>query len=391
MLSGKAPLHFILMGENEDENIKQATTLCDTGSPYAKRNRVRVDVFVSEAQEVLLLGNLPKTNVLLRCVDVAQLLALHNADDLGVRLFENAIPTDGEDKRISILVVGTGKYGTQMIKTLSWYCQMVGYRLEIHAFDADPHARDRFTLLAPGLMSPDRNGVFVKDEAYHNILFHDGISVDDARFTRALDSVDSATYIFVSLGDDAKNLRTAVYLRQYFRRRRIPDPIIQAILYDKKNQEILNHAHNRKGQAFGIEFINSLEEVYSEKVILSLEREKEALATHAQYGGDTDSFYRYSYNYNSSVASALHRSLRRKLGLAFSEEELMNDKEKRDFLEHIEHRRWCAYMLAEGYVYSGSPYKESRDDLAKMHHNLVPFDALSEEDKRKDSIVAVGK
>ena len=40
---------------------------------------------------------------------------------------------------------------------------------------------------------------------------------------------------------------------------------------------------------------------------------------------------------------------------------------------------------------SGSTDKASRDDLAKMHHNLVPFDALSEEDKRKDSAVAIGK
>ncbi len=48
-------------------------------------------------------------------------------------------------------------------------------------------------------------------------------------------------------------------------------------------------------------------------------------------------------------------------------------------------------MRAEGYVYSGSPDKTSRDDLAKMHHNLIPFDELSEEDKRKDSIVGIGK
>ena len=48
-------------------------------------------------------------------------------------------------------------------------------------------------------------------------------------------------------------------------------------------------------------------------------------------------------------------------------------------------------MRAEGYVYSGSPDKTSRDDLAKLHHILIPFDELSEDDKRKDSIVGIGK
>ena len=34
-----------------------------------------------------------------------------------------------------------------------------------------------------------------------------------------------------------------------------------------------------------------------------------------------------------------------------------------------------------------SPEKSSRNDLGKMHHDLVDFDRLSEEDKRKDSQV----
>ena len=66
-------------------------------------------------------------------------------------------------------------------------------------------------------------------------------------------------------------------------------------------------------------------------------------------------------------------------------------EEERDLLERLEHRRWSAYMRSEGYVYSGSTDASSRDDLAKMHNNLAPFDDLSEEDKRKDSVVAHGK
>ena len=53
-------------------------------------------------------------------------------------------------------------------------------------------------------------------------------------------------------------------------------------------------------------------------------------------------------------------------------------------IESLEHCRWNAYMRAEGYVYSGSPEKSSRNDLGKMHHDLVNYEALTEEEKRKD-------
>ena len=60
-------------------------------------------------------------------------------------------------------------------------------------------------------------------------------------------------------------------------------------------------------------------------------------------------------------------------------------EEERDRIEKLEHRRWNAYMRSEGYIYSGSPDKSSRNDLAKMHHDLVDFGSLSDEDRRKDS------
>ena len=51
--------------------------------------------------------------------------------------------------------------------------------------------------------------------------------------------------------------------------------------------------------------------------------------------------------------------------------------------------RWNVYMRSEGYVYSGSDEASSRNDLGKMHHNLVVFERLSDEDKRKDSRVGI--
>ena len=50
----------------------------------------------------------------------------------------------------------------------------------------------------------------------------------------------------------------------------------------------------------------------------------------------------------------------------------------------LEHSRWNAYMRSEGYVYSGSTEKSTRNDLAKMHHCLVPFYELPLKEQEKD-------
>ena len=50
----------------------------------------------------------------------------------------------------------------------------------------------------------------------------------------------------------------------------------------------------------------------------------------------------------------------------------------------VEHKRWNAYMITEGYQYSGSTQEISRNDLGKLHHDLVPFVVLDDDEKKKD-------
>ena len=389
--SHASALYFFAIGEDESENITQTFALCRRSGDYAKQKNVVLYVFSREIENELLLSNLPESHIVVRRVDDDRALVHRNLFDSGEELFKHAIPTADGKKLIRAVVVGTGGHGTEMLRALPWFCQMEGYRIEIHAFDRDASARDRFTLLAPELMSEKNNGVYVHGEAQYKIEFHAGISVDDASFTRELAKIGTPTYVFISMGNDARNVRTAVVLRRFFRQIHAPfDPVIHAIVYDTKSKGILDHAKNWKGQEYGIRFIGDLEEIFSERVIMLGDLEAEALKTHLSYGADVDSFYRYEYNYRSSMASALHLHLRKKLGIAYFEKEELTEEE-RDLLERVEHNRWNAYMRAEGYVYSGSPESDSRDDLALMHHNLVPFDELSEEDKRKDSIVGSRK
>ena len=112
-----------------------------------------------------------------------------------------------------------------------------------------------------------------------------------------------------------------------------------------------------------------------------------ALQRHLKWGRERE-FWAYEFNFRSSVASAIHFEMRRLCGMPGAgkkEEELT--PEERDALEVLEHRRWNAYMRSEGYVFSGSTDKASRNDLARAHNDLVPFERLSEEEKRKDSAI----
>jgi len=126
---------------------------------------------------------------------------------------------------------------------------------------------------------------------------------------------------------------------------------------------------------------------YTETVIRDSELEEEALQRHLKWGNEEE-FWTYEYNYRSSMASAIHMRARILCGIpgADKREENLTEYE-RDTIEDLEHRRWNAYMRAEGYVFSGSTDKKSRNDLAKMHHDLVNYAALSEETKRIDSKV----
>ena len=131
-----------------------------------------------------------------------------------------------------------------------------------------------------------------------------------------------------------------------------------------------------------------MESSYTEDVIIDSDLEEDALNRHLKWGKE-DEFWTYEYNYRSSMASAIHMKARIQCGIPGAdkrEDELT--EEERNVIEVLEHRRWNAYMRAEGYVFSGSKDKSSRNDLAKMHHNLVPFRSLSKADQNKDSAVS---
>lgn len=380
--SAKA-MYLFTIGTDESENIEQSLKLIRM---YGDIQRTHLYVFTTRIESELLLSHNQGIPMKVRRINEVQSLINRVLYEQGTELFENALPTEDGEKKIHAVIVGLGNHGTEMLKALTWYCQMDGYHVEIDAFDKDALAEERFTALCPELMSEDYNGVSVPGETEYTIRIHSGIDVETKAFADSIRAMKDVTYTFVALGSDEMNVKTAVDLRMLSERNKIK-PVIHVVVRNSDEKSALSGITNYRGQAYDLECIGDLESSFSEGVIINSELENDALQRHLKWGKEEE-FWQYEYNYRSSMASAIHMKARIVCGIPGAgkpEEELT--AEEIAIIEPLEHRRWNAYMRAEGYIYSGSPEKSSRNDLAKMHHDLVDFSSLSEEDKRKDSRV----
>ena len=404
--SKNSSIYFFAIAEDDSENISQALSIIKNPI-YRYRKNTRFYIFSITTEGELVISNLQsglveeikaagedkskrKPEILIKRVNDMRSLVYRTLYDEGEELFHNAITVGENEKLVSALVLGTGGQGGEMIRALSWFCQMentdVKYRVKINAFDKDKKAKEKFTAICPELMDERYNGVYVDGEAQYRIDIYGDIDIDTTDFTDKVRSLGPISYTFISLGTDELNVKAAVTLRTLFEQLH-QKPIIQAVIYDSKNKKALEGAKNAFGNTYDIDFVGDRDTLYSTHVIIDSELEDAAIEIHQRYGAPMHSFWAHEYNYNSSMASAIHNATRIKLGI-FGAGKSELTIEERDFIETLEHRRWNAYMRSEGWIYSGGKDKATRNNLGKMHHNLVCFDDLSEEDKRKDSIVA---
>lgn len=369
-------MSFFIIGEDGGENTKQAITLI---RKYKERENTSIYVVSTSVDSELLLSTAEKGKVKVRRINEVQALVSRTLYDDGMRIFESAQEDTSGSKTISAVVVGMGKYGTEMTKALSWFCQMDGYRVEINVFDQDKDAEERLCALCPELMKKPYNGDFTTEgEAHYEITVHSGVNVASKTFLDTIRTLTKPTYLFIALGDDDRNIETAVRLRSWLAKDAVW-PVIDAIVYNTDKKKALQGIKNYSGQEFDIHFIGDLESSYSEKVILESDLEEEALQRHLKWGKEEE-FWKYEYNYRSSVASAIHKKMKIACGIPGADKPAAQRLEAEKIpLRILEHNRWNAYMRSEGYTFN-----ENRNNLAKTHHCLVAFDKLSPKEQEKD-------
>lgn len=383
----KRGLNFFMIDSNQSQNTTQALKLFEK---YKYRKNAKVYVFSTQVESEILLSNAFNSetkekpyHIKVRRINEKRSLIMRNLYDCGFeRIFKSAYDDGTGIKKINALIVGMDQCGTEMTKALAWFCQMDGYLAEINSFDEDEFAEQKFISEYPELMAMSGK-LDIEGESKYTINIHSDINVDSIAFDNEISKLPRTTYVLVALGNDEKNIATAVKLRAMFLRMGYA-PEIQAIVTNSEKKEALLNATNFKGQQYNIDFIGDIKSSYSEEAILNSEVENVALERHKKWG-DERSFWRYDYNFKSSLASAIHRKMKSlcnipgidKPPIERTEEELWN-------IRILEHNRWNAYMRSEGYVYGGTTDSSGRNDLAKTHNCLVPFNQLPLEEQIKD-------
>lgn len=368
--SKKKSLWFFTIGKDEQQNTNDALALL---ALYKERKNTRIYLFSALPESHMILSAIDPGVVKVRRVDKTRSLINRFLYDNGDLLFRSAADLGDGSKTISAVIVGLGGCGKELLKALTWYCQMDGYRLMIDAFDLDAEVADYLAAECPDLLNPMYNGTFTEGEAEYHIRIHSQTDVRSASFLEQLQKLNHPTFAFVSLGDDSDNIEISAMLRMQFERMGVK-PIIYTVLKNSDKKRMIEDIENFKGQKYDIHSIGDIHSTFSEKEIINSELEEEALRLHQKWG-DEESFWRYEYHYQSSLARAIHLQARRSLYGADS-----NPNQS-----ITEHRRWNAYMRSQGYIYSGSSKPSSRNDLAKVHNDLIPYHQLSVSEKQKDN------
>ena len=442
-----SPVKYYFIGQNEDENMQQCLEVMENLKAAKRDNEddVELYVFSSTVESELLLNKANEGTIKARRINENRNLIIDTL--LHDPIFDHAIPTgkilpDGtEEKLLSILIVGLGRYGTELLKALTWSGQMLGHRLKIHVIDKDPACEKRFRMHCPETMLiSDRIkelGHYIDGESEYEIFFHTGVDIDTIDFYDVLNDVGQVTSVYCTLGQDEINIETAVRLRTFYGRRHQADPTlnipsINAVVYSTEKNEALAATSGEsqvgekqpsltdsKGNDYGIRFVGSRRLRYTLNIIEQPVLERQALLCHLCWADTADDriasikdFNRVEYYRRSSLASAVHARLRKHLGYTFTNveglegEELARTQARNHQLSILEHRRWNAFVRSEGYVApdltrnnegeiveigpDGRPvFKQlAKSDMIKLHRCLIPFGELPlyEQDKDKSVI-----
>lgn len=391
--------NFYLVSDNENKNIRQTSQIIEKHNLYTKKHKndkIIVNAFAQSGTSIDIIENINQKNIKVRFID-------HIAFLCNQLVFKHPlynIPSGSKD--ISVMIIGCGRTGMQMLKTVVWAGQIDKYTLKIRAYDKNEKVKERFFSQAPELRSSEYDIDFVTAD------------ILSENFEEKISENLDATYVFIATDDDDLNLEIAVKIRGIFRRNtgryNTCPPILARVRdeYKALNFKDNSYLDDRNIIAFGnasdlfesgIPFETKFEKL-SLGVHLAYE-EKIALApTDPEYIEACNRFYCEEYNRRASMATALHIAaklvscdimkydeydLSDKIAKEFEEQKL-NDKVCIDNLAKNEHKRWNAFYRSEGYrsadinqVKLYAPIvKSHKDKLSKMHPCITEWSNLVE-------------
>ncbi len=301
-----------------------------------------------------------------------------------------------DKKEIFVLLVGCGRLGTQMLKTVVWCGQIEGYTLKIRVLDKKAKGVEKeFYSSCPEMTNYD-------------IEFED-VDVQSTDFENIISGYSGATFVCVATGSDDLNISTAENIYRIYRRNYSGStpPIFTRVRKAIKSSNFEDKGSYLKER--NIHLFGTTSCVFSNEKLFNSKLESLAFAVHLCYNWALDAakdsfaykkalndFCTSEYSRRSSMAAALHISAKLKgcgidiKGSLPSEgelerfEELMKNDAKRETLMRNEHERWNAFVRSEGFktadfetVKKYAPITRShKDEAAKLHPCIVSWEEL---------------
>lgn len=327
-------------------------------------------------------------------------------------LFENPIFVLPDGRRdISALLIGCGRLGLSMLKTIVWYGQIDGYTLKIRVIDkAAKKIEKELYAAAPELKN-------------YSIEFIE-LDTESEDFEKTVKEFSHTTFVCVATGSDDLNITTSENIFRILRRgyNNYMPPIFTRVRKDIKSGNLNSTSSfldKRNIKVFG-----TTDSVYSNSKLFNSRLENLAFAVHLCYcdalGEPSDSFkfkkalndfYTSEYSRRSSMAVALHITAKlHSLGIKFDTaadakhlvtsedlrlyESKIQDKKILLSLAKNEHERWNAFVRSEGFRSASietfkkyAPITHSnKDEIAKLHPCIVSWDKLDILQKEYDAL-----
>ena len=317
----KGNVEIFLLGSDESENVGQAVKIIERLNHYQKKQNVKLFVFALADSSAYTLESQRYNKLLdaacehgfapntfkLRRINEIHLLAQRTVPKM--ELFQRS-----RNGVISVMLAGMGKFGMEFFKMLIWYCQVIGYKLEINIFvrrKPDSNGNGGISAVLrrnfPELMQ--KNPCSTDGDANYDIKCYEGVDFETDTFERILaaggpdaERLLRTTHIVVALGKDETDIEISVYLRRIFDQYKhvVADPYIQvededpaiyAVVYHEQMSTLVHENDascgqfliNQKEIPYHIQFIGSIYQQYTYHNICDSDLEQAAYAHHISW------------------------------------------------------------------------------------------------------------
>ena len=384
-------MEVFLFGDDEEENLEQLVKICKE-LENANKGAAKVFVELSRTPWSLYDDFLEKNHaaaaghLIINFVRSEENCVYNNL--LKTSIFENARPDNGE-KKINILLIGMNERNLEMLKAVLHLGQMPGYSISVMVIDEH---KGRAALRS--VMPEIKDSCETMGDALYKVIYKEEVDLK----TSQLEDVISGefmeyTFAFVNAGEDLENIALALRLnalsvRNFRKNYRIQVSVRDKSAFEKWNSPLIEN----------IEIVGENETVYDYDFITMSDIEKGTIQIHnVRYPQDKPgsptwvSYCNSEYNRHSVYA----RTLSFKYKVRIIENEHGGDfgiTSTDPVWKEYEHMRWNVYTRTLGYALAddrlltdGKLSKRVRN-VAKVHNDLVPFSALSEEEQNKDAL-----